>query len=143
MPVTRHLLQPTRRNGRAALDTSLFGLAPNGVYPATHVAMGAVSSYLAVSPLPAYRRFVFCGTFHRSPGVRVTNHSALWSSDFPLRRNRSDHAPAPKMLYFILPIPAILCSRKYISCYTSLSKHAKHDLPVKNEQTSLPFQDDR
>jgi len=52
MPVTRHLLQPTRRNGRAALDTSLFGLAPNGVYPATHVAMGAVSSYLAVSPLP-------------------------------------------------------------------------------------------
>jgi hypothetical protein len=30
----------------------LFGLAPNGVYPATFVTKSAVSSYLAVSPLP-------------------------------------------------------------------------------------------
>ena len=31
---------------------SLFGLAPDGVYPATDVATSAVSSYLAISPLP-------------------------------------------------------------------------------------------
>ena len=47
-------------------------------------------------------RFVFCGTFHRSPGVRVTNHPALRSSDFPLRSlvDRSDHAPTPKNSLF-------------------------------------------
>ena len=31
---------------------SLFGLAPDGVYPATDVAISAVSSYLAISTLP-------------------------------------------------------------------------------------------
>ncbi len=31
----------------------LFGLAPDGVYPAAGVATSAVSSYLAVSPLPS------------------------------------------------------------------------------------------
>jgi len=30
----------------------LFGLAPDGVYPATDVATSAVSSYLAISTLP-------------------------------------------------------------------------------------------
>ena len=28
-------------------------------------------------------RYVFCGTFLRSPGVAVSDHPALWSSDFP------------------------------------------------------------
>ena len=31
---------------------SIFGLAPDGVYPATDVATSAVSSYLAISTLP-------------------------------------------------------------------------------------------
>ena len=71
---------------------SLFGLAPDGVYRAVRVATSAVSSYLAVSPLPVpfsiiagafapallektlpplraaksgHRRSVLCGTFHR------------------------------------------------------------------------------
>ena len=51
--------------GRTVLKAALFGLAPDGVYPATRLTAGAVSSYLAVSPLPLSRRFVFCGTFHR------------------------------------------------------------------------------
>jgi len=37
---------------RPLSNISLFGLAPDGVYPASHVTMEAVSSYLAVSPLP-------------------------------------------------------------------------------------------
>ena len=37
--------------GRAA-PGSLFGLAPNGVYRAPSIALGAVSSYLTFSPLP-------------------------------------------------------------------------------------------
>ena len=45
----------------------LFGLAPDGVYLAFDVTIEAVSSYLAVSPLPVQknRRFIFCGTFLR------------------------------------------------------------------------------
>jgi len=51
--------------GRAALNVSLFGLAPDGVYHAFPVAGKAVSSYLAFSPLPRKRsgRYIFCGTF--------------------------------------------------------------------------------
>src|SRR5579884_1021382 len=58
----------TRELGRAALSTAraycntplqmlalLFGLAPGGVYHAFDVATEAVSSYLAVSPLPGIR----------------------------------------------------------------------------------------
>ena len=50
---------------------SLFGLAPSGVFPATPVASRAVRSYRTISPLPeflvnkAFRRYIFCGTFHR------------------------------------------------------------------------------
>jgi hypothetical protein len=79
--------------GRAARSISLFGLAPNGVYRAFRVATKAVSSYLAVSPLPGSSgRFVFCGTFRRSPGVRVTNHPALRSSDFPPRPKKPERS---------------------------------------------------
>src|SRR5690606_23980471 len=59
--------------GRTVLGAALFGLAPDGVCRAVHVAMNAVSSYLAVSPLPppeGGRRFAFCCTFRRlaAPG---------------------------------------------------------------------------
>ena len=84
MPVARHLKQPTRRHGRAALNAFLFGLAPGGVYRAPDVTTRAVSSYLTFSPLPPKGRYLFCGTFPGSPPVRVTNHPALRSSDFPL-----------------------------------------------------------
>lgn len=48
----------------------LLGLAPDGVYRAVRVATSAVSSYLAISPLPAPAsagrwRYAFCCTFHR------------------------------------------------------------------------------
>ena len=42
--------------------TSLFGLAPGGVYLAINVAINAVGSYSTISPLPL-RRYIFCGTF--------------------------------------------------------------------------------
>ena len=46
-----------------------------------------------------HRRCLFCGTFLRLPGVRVTNHRALQCSDFPLRHFiRSDHAPAQSLI---------------------------------------------
>ena len=52
--------------GRAA-PGSLFGLAPDGVYRAPLITLGAVGSYPTFSPLPKklLRRFIFCGAFRR------------------------------------------------------------------------------
>ena len=65
---------------------SLFGLAPGGVYPATHVATRAVRSYRTISPLPPPKRVggifsVALSVGSRPPGV--TWHPVLWSPDFP------------------------------------------------------------
>ncbi len=80
---------------------SLFGLAPGGVCRAGPVTRTAVSSYLAFSPLPEGRAVggrppvgvrPACrrsgGMFSvalslGSPPLGVTQHPALWSSDFP------------------------------------------------------------
>ncbi len=47
----------------------LFGLAPDGVFPASAITREAVGSYPAFSPLPPthsfQRRYVFCGTIRR------------------------------------------------------------------------------
>jgi len=49
--VATHLKQPTRRPC-GSHNAYLFGLAPNGVYPATTVTSSAVRSYRTFSPLP-------------------------------------------------------------------------------------------
>ena len=65
--------------GRRPLAGCIFDLAPGGVFSAVNVAVYAVSSCLAISPLPlqSYRftvrllwRYIFCCTFHRltAPG---------------------------------------------------------------------------
>ena len=62
----------------------LFGLAPDGVYPATPVAGGAVRSYRTISPLPPYWGGIFSVALSvgsRLPGV--TWRPVLWSPDFP------------------------------------------------------------
>ncbi len=54
---------PEASDGQPA-SASLFGLAPGGVYPAFCVATKAVSSYLAISPLPVpARRRAIGGVF--------------------------------------------------------------------------------
>ncbi len=72
------------------LNQGQFGLAPDGVYHASDVTTRTVSSYLTFSPLlcptvgtGCSKRCLFCGTFLRSLGVAVSDHPALWSSDFP------------------------------------------------------------
>lgn len=65
--VTDDLKQPTRRHGRAALNASLFGLAPGGVYLASDVTTGP--GELLPHPFTLTRRngrTSLCGTF---PGV--------------------------------------------------------------------------
>src|SRR4051812_44714794 len=55
----------------------LFGLAPDGVFRASAIALGAVGSYPAFSPLPpteAGGGLIFCGTFRRKafrPSSRI------------------------------------------------------------------------
>ncbi len=62
-----------------------------------------VSAYLTLSPLPLMGRFPFCGTFHipLSGTVAVSNHPALWSSDFPLppHHGSSGHPACPGLPY--------------------------------------------
>lgn len=83
MPIARHLLQPTRKHGRAALDASLFGLAPNGVYPAVPVTRNAVSSYLAISPLPDLHRAVYF-LWHFPPVARSSCYEPSCPAEFGL-----------------------------------------------------------
>ncbi len=67
-------------------DALLLALAPGGVCRAIRVTPDAVRSYRTVSPLPAP-----CGTGGlfsvalscESPRLAVSQHPALWSSDFP------------------------------------------------------------
>jgi len=73
---------------------SPFGLAPGGVYIAYPVAWMLVSSYLTFPPLPAKcRRYLSVALSLESPPLGVTQHPALWSSDFPhLPFGRCDHS---------------------------------------------------
>ena len=86
-----------------------------------------MSSYLTLSPLPRSGRFPFCGTFH-IPGletVAVSNHPALWSSDFPLLLNhRSSGHPACSGHPYCTP---------NLICVQSVERSACPDFPVNSE----------
>jgi len=105
--------EPIPRCGNCSgpLRGPLFGLAPDGVFRASALALGAVGSYPTFSPLPR-RSGAVCFLWHCPserlstlppaciPSCRsekVTRHRALWWSDFPplstLSRNRSDSPP--------------------------------------------------
>jgi len=105
MHITAHLKRPTREPVRAARrdlkpPVPLFGLAPDGVYPAADVATDAVRSYRTISPLPIRPEANLGGIFSaalsvgsRPPGV--TWHPALRSPDFPPPREfRGGDCPA-------------------------------------------------
>lgn len=50
----------------------------------TGITAGGVSSYLAISPLPASRRYLFCGTVcHTCVCLPVRKYGALCCPDFP------------------------------------------------------------
>jgi len=113
---TREWRSVRRQHGtlRRAASPLIFGLAPDGVCRAPAIADGAVSSYLAFSPLPrripcrtcmprpkglrlrsvqrCWRRCVFCDTV-RSPLLAHTGppalHGASCSAEFGLSSSRS------------------------------------------------------
>jgi len=89
--VVTHAFQQPTRGVFVRVDTlrRLFGLAPTGVCQATRVTTCAVSSYLAVSPLPTVSRwrFVFCCAVRHLAFYRLVPRRYLavcpWSPDFP------------------------------------------------------------
>ena len=95
-PVARTLQHPTRKQ-REPRCRFLRGLAPDGVYPATRVAAGAVRSYRTFSPLPVLANVGGLFSVALSVGLRrpgVTWRSVLWSPDFPPYRKRYSDRPA-------------------------------------------------
>ena len=75
-----------------AASRRLFGLAPDEVFRAADIAIGAVGSYPAFSPLPAPEADEAGGLFSVALSVNPTlhraalaceRHRALWSLDFP------------------------------------------------------------
>lgn len=104
---TRRVSPLARRVGQATRSL-LFCLAPHGVFPAPSVTLGAVSSYLAISPLPffalrASKGGIFSATLSVAlplrPGAPAfTGHAAVWCPDFPLPpEGGSDHLrPVPR-----------------------------------------------
>ena len=101
-------LEPFPIRGRTA-PCPLFGLAPDGVCRAASLALGAVGSYPAFSPLPRPKpwRFIFCGTFRQVTlaselpecilgGTGVTRHRVLRCSDFPLPINWKRSSALPR-----------------------------------------------
>ena len=95
------LQRPTRELGRAALDRSLSGLAPGGVCRATRVTSRAggllhhrFTLTWGLEGLQATCFLLHCSV--GSPRLGVTQHRALWSSDFP--RTIKDGPRLPSLL---------------------------------------------
>jgi len=80
-------------------NISLFGLAPDGVYPAFRVTTKAVSSYLPVSPLPGSPGGLFSVALSagRPTFVLRTILPCGVRTFLPDWKSRSDHAPAPAL----------------------------------------------
>ena len=89
IPVTKHpqAINPKTSSGQLS-NVFLFDLAPGEVYRANSVARIAVGSYPAFSPLPEPLQAIGCvfsvALSVGSLRLGVTQHPALWSSDFPL-----------------------------------------------------------
>ena len=78
--VTKRFKQPTMASNRAGSPSLVkLGLASDGACNAVSVTRSAVSSYLAFSPLPLARRYVFCCAF-----LRVTP-SGRYPSSCPVK----------------------------------------------------------
>ena len=118
-------LPAASRSGRTT-PRRLFGLAPAGVCRAACVTTRAVSSYLAVSPLPepgkpGHRRFVLCGTFRRlatprrylaacpaEPGLSSTSAAYRLSRDRP-----AAHPWSYELNVFRRPLPISRCRKLF------------------------------
>ncbi len=86
--------------GGAGCPFTLFCLAPHRVCPAPVVTRGAVSSYLAFSPLPAEAGGLFSATLSVTvplqPGAPAFDgDAAVWCPDFPLSSEKDSDRLRP------------------------------------------------
>jgi hypothetical protein len=99
--VAARLQRPTRELGRAALERSLSGLAPGGVYLAAPVARhagGLLHHRFTLTPLTpkgGWGGLLSVALSRGSPRVGVAHHPALWSPDVPRRARGLDAAACP------------------------------------------------
>ncbi len=64
----------------------LFGLAPDGVYPATSVTRSAVRSYRPISPLPIWNKFQIGGIISVALSLElvfITNPGGRYPPSYP------------------------------------------------------------
>ncbi len=83
----------------------LLCLAPHGVFRAPSIAVRAVGSYPAISPLPpaaeASKGGIFSATlsvdvrFRETPPVHSTRHAAIWCPDFPPEPTEASSSDRP------------------------------------------------
>ncbi len=121
--VANEIKRFTQRYCRSGpLHPSLFNLSPSGVCHASDVTTGAVGSYIksiqtlffltgkrphhfTLIPPKRWNGIFSVALSFPSPGLRVTEHCVLWSSDFPpalsFSRNRKSRRP-PCLLFFFL-----------------------------------------
>ncbi len=78
----------TRAKARPA-TAPLFGLAPGGVYLASLVTQPAVSSYLAVSPLPVVTYVPTGGLFSVALSLRDRSRGGRYPPPFPMESGLS------------------------------------------------------
>ena len=96
--VAPSLQRPLPEGSAGSFVPFLFGLAPDGVFRAPAITLGAVGSYSTISPLPrdarrawaragVVRRCLFCGTFL---GVAPTRR---YLASCPVKLGLSSRAP--------------------------------------------------
>src|SRR5690554_6271334 len=95
--VAARLQRPTRVLGRAALERTLSGLAPGGVYLAATVARraGGLLHHRFTLTRPRTGGLLSVALSRGSPRVGVTHHLALRSPDVPRCTRRCNAAARP------------------------------------------------
>ena len=114
-----------------AVQPSLFGLAPGGVYPAAPVARGAVRSCRTVSPFPAgcladLARAV-CFLWHfpwGRPRRRLAGTVFPWSPDFPLPPARQRPSGRLAMQQLAADRAARQAVRRLTAAALAIGRHA-------------------
>lgn len=107
--------------------THLFYLAPNWVYQAADVAINAVGSYPAFSPLPLR---AVCFLWHCSSAIITIvalffkRNSALWCPDFPLAiiASRANVLRTLKACFLFCATGTLLTTKKTLPLPTRFSK---------------------
>lgn len=118
--------------GRTRPPLLLSGLAPDGVYLSRPVTRPLVSSYLAISPLPAGSnapggRYVSVALSLGSPPLAVNQHPALRSSDFPRPRDDVTAARDRDCLATSYPRLPPIVYHPDVTCLCGMPAHVGRD----------------